>query len=221
MADKDKEDKGAKEVKEAKTADDKDGSSKPAEVKVKTGIFTWVIMITVIVVLSSSGFVLGRLLARSSSSDTAKAPQENISKESASKKEAPKKEAPKKEASKESASKTSESTPANGTWYYNDLESVVVNPNEPGATRFIRVGLILEMSEELSQEKTKELIQAKKPLLINWLNLYFKGLALNEMENEKDLNRILAQARDAFNEILFPEAKPQIKKILIREFNIQ
>ena len=41
------------------------------------------------------------------------------------------------------------------------------------------------------------------------------------MGNEKDLNRILMQIKDAFNEILFPEAKPSIEKILIREFNIQ
>ncbi|MHC4552270.1 MAG: flagellar basal body-associated FliL family protein, partial [Planctomycetota bacterium] len=60
-----------------------------------------------------------------------------------------------------------------------------------------------------------------QPLLINWLNLYFKGLSLDQMEDEKDMNHILAQITDAFNEILYPNAKPQIKRTLIREFNIQ
>ena len=115
-------------------------------------------------------------------------------------------------------------TDSKGTWYYNDLESIVVNPDEPGATRFVRVGLILEISSALDKDKIKkikELIEAKKPPLINWLNLYFKSLTLGEMENDRDMKRILAQICDAFNEILFPDAKPQIKKILIREFNIQ
>ena len=112
-------------------------------------------------------------------------------------------------------------TGSKGTWYYNDLESVVVNPDEPGATRFVRVGLILEISSGLSEDKVKELIEAKKPPLINWLNLYFKSLTLDEMENDRDMKRILSQICDAFNEMLFPDAKPQIKKILIREFNIQ
>jgi hypothetical protein len=41
------------------------------------------------------------------------------------------------------------------------------------------------------------------------------------MQNDRDMKRILAQICDAFNEVLFPEQKPKIKKILIREFNIQ
>lgn len=189
MADKDKEDIKA----------DEESSPKPNEAKI--GVMTWVIMITVITLLSSSGFVLGRLLAGSSVPDPAQASQEDV----------PPAEAP----------PAPESTPENqDSWYY-DLDSVVVNPDEPGATRFIRVGLILEMSQGLDQEKIKELIEAKKPLLINWMNLYFKGMSLAQMENEKDLNRILVQINDAFNEILFPDAKPNIKKILIREFNIQ
>lgn len=190
MADKDKENKAA----------GNDDSSKSADVKV--GILTWVIMATVVVALSSSGFVLGRLVACSPSSDTAEVSQENVS--------------------PASVPQDPPSTPANkSTWYYNELESIVVNPKEPGATRYVRVGLILEMDKELSQEKARTMIENKKPLLINWLNLYFKGLSLSQMEDERDMNRILSQVCDGFNEILFSETEPQIRKILIREFNIQ
>jgi hypothetical protein len=41
------------------------------------------------------------------------------------------------------------------------------------------------------------------------------------MQNDRDMKRMLVQICDAFNEILFPDEKPKIKKILIREFNIQ
>ena len=176
----------------------------PPQAGGKIGILTWVIMLVVVVALSGSGFVLGHLLAGSSSETAPDAPES-----------APPAQSP----GKPSASTSAPS--AAGLWYYNDLESVVVNPAEPGATRFIRVGLILEMMQAADQEKIKVLIDSKKPLLVNYLNLYFKSLTLAEMENERDLNRILSQLCDAFNEILSPEAAPLIKKILIREFNIQ
>ena len=191
MADKDKEHKETKQG----------ASEKSAEAK--TGVLTWAVMGVVIVVLSGSGFFLGRLLAGSpQTSEVA-----TVSKEEPN-------------PAKPSPAATGKQVSAE-TWYYKDMESVVVNPDEPGATRFVRVGLILEVSNELGETEAKEMFLAKNPLLINWLNLYFKSLSLSQMENEKDMKRILSQICDGFNEILFPEAKPQIKHVLIREFNIQ
>lgn len=167
----------------------------------KIGIVTWAILTVIVASCAGSGFVLGRLFAGGSATETSESTQE--------------------------ITKTEEVTPnypetdPKDTWYYNELESVIVNPHEPGATRYVRVGLILEISSGLTKEKADELINAKKPPLINWLNLYFKSLTLDEMADEKDMQRILSQICDAFNEILFPDAKPQIKRILIREFNIQ
>lgn len=171
----------------------------------KIGILTWAIMAVVVVVLAGSGFVLGRLFARTPAPQTADASQDN------------KQQA----AQPEKMTTDTETASSNVTWYFNDLESVVVNPDEPGATRYVRVGLTMEMSAGITPEKAAELITAKKPLLINWLNLYFKSMTLAEMQNDRDMKRILSQICDSFNQILFPDAKPQIKTILIREFNIQ
>lgn len=185
-----------------------DKDNKPAEkadapAKKKGGIIAWIVMLVVVAVLSSSGFILGRLMAGSASApETAGAQADN----------------PADAAQPENAQSQK---PSEGTWYYNDLQSVIVNPDEPGATRFVRVALILEVSNELTPEKAADLFQSKGPLLVNWLNLYFKSLSLSEMENDKDIKRILSQVCDGFNEILFPEAKPLIKNVLIREFNIQ
>ncbi len=181
------------------TKTEKDEQSQQAGTKIS--ILTWIIMAVAVVLLAGSGFVLGRLSAGSPSPETIESFQENSQ-------------------TKEMMSNDSE-TGSKDTWYYNDLESVVVNPDEPGATRFVRVGLILEINSGLSEDKAKELIEAQKPPLINWLNLYFKSLTLDEMGNDRDMKRILSQICDAFNEMLFPDAKPQIKRILIREFNIQ
>ena len=178
------------------------GKDKPSgHAGTNISVLMWIVMAVAVVLLASSGFVLGRLFAGSFLSETDESSQES--------------------------SQTNEMTQNNSktdfedTWYYSDLEPVVVNPDEPGATRFVRVGVILEISSELSQDKATELIEPQKPPLINWLNLYFKSLTLEEMENDRDMKRILSQICDAFNEILFPDAKPHIKRVLIKEFNIQ
>ncbi|RKY10048.1 MAG: hypothetical protein DRP66_00720 [Planctomycetota bacterium] len=167
----------------------------------KISILTWIIMAVVIAVMSGSGFVLGRLLAGSSTPKTTDSPQEN----------------PQTEEIVPDGSDTG----SKETWYYEELESVVVNPDVPGATRYVRIGLNLEISSGLSEPAAQKLVESKKPLLMNWLNLYFKSLTLEEMRTDADLRRILSQVCDAFNEVLFGDAKPQIKRILIREFNIQ
>lgn len=195
MADKAKE---KTEEKDVKAASDKN----------KVGIVTWIIMVVVILGLSGSGFVLGRLVA--GGGDAEPVPQERIEVAAAQ-----------MERDAELDAEADAQDSSGDTWYYNKLDSVVVNPDEPGATRFVRVGLILELDAALMEEKADELIPKKGPLLINWLNLYFKGLSLDQMEDEHDMNHILTQITDAFNEILFPDAKPMIKRTLIREFNIQ
>ncbi len=167
----------------------------------KIGILAWIIMAVVITVMAGSGFVLGRLFAGSSSASTTDPSQENPP--------------------------TQEITPGDpgsdskDTWLYKEMPSVVANPNEPGAKRFVRAGLNLEMSSKLSEDDFTKLMEAKEPFLTNWLNLYLKSLRLEDMENDSDLRRIESQACDAFNEILFPDAEPLLKRILIREFNIQ
>jgi len=167
----------------------------------KIGIVTWAILTVIVVSCSGSGFVLGRLFAGGSATETSGNSQEVTQ--------------------TEEVIQNDPETDPKETWYYNELESVVVNPQEPGATRYVRVGLILEVSSELTEEEANELFKTKKPLLINWLNIYFKSLTLDEMSSDRDMQRILSQICDAFNEILFPDAKPQIKRILVREFNIQ
>lgn len=189
--DEEKKDEGAKD--EPKEQAEQAGA--------KISILTWIIMAVVIVVMAGSGFVLGRLLAGSSAPKTTDNTQEN----------------PQTEAIVPSGSDSG----SGDTWYYNEMESVIVNPDVPGATRYVRIGLILEISSELSEDEVATLMVAKKPLLTNWLNLYFKSLTLEEMRTDTDLRRILSQICDAFNEMLFGDAKPQIQKILIREFNIQ
>ena len=167
----------------------------------KIAVLAWIIMVVVIAVMAGSGFVLGRLLAGSSSPKTTDPSQENPQ--------------------AQGFTPSGPDTDSKDTWLYKEMESVVANPNEPGAKRFVKAGLILEVSSGFSKDDFTKLMGAKEPFLTNWLNLYLKSLRLEDMENDSDLRRIESQACDAFNELLFPNARPQIKRILIREFNIQ
>ena len=164
----------------------------------------WIIMVVVVAVCAGAGFGLGRLFAGSGTPDAA-----------------------------ESGSKGDDSTPAEDlkadddsagdsqeVWYY-DLEPVIANLNEPSVTRYVRASLTLEMSSDVDEKKGTALLDAKKPILVNWLFVYLSGLSLEDIRGDKNLKSIQSHIREAFNEKLFPDSKPQIKQILIKEFPVQ
>ncbi len=194
-------DKKKKKDEETKGEPEEQPKEQAAKSGAKIGILAWIIMAVVIIVMAGSGFVLGRLFAGSSSPATTDPSQENTP--------------------TQKITPGGSDTGSKDTWLYKEMGSVVANPNEPGAKRFVRAGLILEVSSNLNEEDFGTLMLGKEPFLTNWLNLYLKSLRLEDMENDSDLRRIESQSCDAFNEILFPNAEPQIKRVLIREFNIQ
>ena len=207
MADEEvKKEKKAQKEKEAPKKDepkakaDGDAEQKPEgdAAKKGPGILTWAIMAVVIIVLGGSGFVLGRLFAGSSAPDepaeqaqTAQAPKDDLTAKTPQK-----------------------------VWYH-QLDPVVANLDVPGATRYLRAVLVLELDSTLDQKKGSELFEEKKPLIINWLTIYLSGLTLEDATGASNLRRIQSHILDAFNEQLFPDSKPMIKKILLKEFPIQ
>jgi len=169
------------------------------------GVLKWIIMAVVVVVCAGAGFGLGRLLAGSGKNETPSPAQESS-------------------LTQEKTAKTdnnSATASENQTSWYHDLEPILTNLNVPGATRYVRVALTLEISPEVKEEEGKKLFEQKKPVLANLLTIYFKGLKLEDISSDKDMRRIQYQILDALNEELFPDAKPQVKKILFKEFAIQ
>ena len=59
------------------------------------------------------------------------------------------------------------------------------------------------------------------PILTNWLTIYLASLSLEDIRGDRNLKRIQIQILDAFNEQLFPNQKPKIKRVLFKEFAIQ
>ncbi|MHC4122682.1 MAG: flagellar basal body-associated FliL family protein [Planctomycetota bacterium] len=176
-------------------------SSEPKQTAAKIGFVTWAILVVFVVFCAGSGFLLARLLAGPDKPQTQSSkPEESVSP---------------KNPEVENSQKNSEKS-----WYY-DLEPVMANLDEPGVTRYVQVTITLEISSALEQGKGEKLLEERKPILTNWLTIYLAGLTLEDTRGDRNLKRIQSQVLDAFNERLFPDAKPQIKHILFKEFAIQ
>jgi flagellar basal body-associated protein FliL len=199
-----KADKGQKDEKKT------DGGEKTPEQDEKIGILTWIILGVVVVIGAGSGFMVGRISAGSG-------PQKDQGTEATS-------------ANNNSDKKQSDEPggEVKGTWFFN-MQPVIANLNEPGVTRFVRATITMEISNELEPVKSEDgseplgnpLLVSKKPVLENWLTIYLSGLSISDTQGGKNKMKIQHQILDAFNQELFPDSKPLIKKILLKEFVIQ
>jgi len=210
------------ESKPQEPAPDKPASDKPADKGKGRSIVPWIIIGAVVLVAAGAGVGLGRLFAGNSKPKSAE--EASSSKEPAAKAEGEGKAEP---AAKHGDSKKGEESKSEkpgatkeDTLYYN-LDPVVANLDEPGATRYVRTTLTLELSPELIAEKGNSFMDQKKPLMTNLLTIYLAGLNIEATRGDKNLKRIQSDICDTFNERLFPNGKPLIKSILIKEFAVQ
>ncbi len=172
--------------------------------KMKEMIVSWSVMGGIILAFALSGFFLGKVLVETLRPEPIVAAQ----------------------IAGMAQSGQSETTPEQDTvdggktWFY-DLLPVVANLDEPGATRYIRTTLTLEIYDALDEDDGKELLKKKAPHMRNWLTIYLASLSLDDARGEKNLKRIQAQVLEEFNQMLFPNEKPQIGHILLKDFAIQ
>jgi flagellar basal body-associated protein FliL len=169
------------------------------------GILPWIIMAVVVVLCAGAGLGLGRLFAGFRKPHAAEPSQQTKPTQVKN---------PKADNTDLSAGGPQK------TWYY-DLEPVVANLDVPGIRRYVRAAITLEISAEVDQKKGGAFLEEKKPTLTNYLTIYLASLTLEDIRGNRNLRRIQSQILDSFNEKLFPDAKPQIKHILFKEFAIQ
>lgn len=165
-------------------------------------LLPWTIMAVVIAIFAGAGFGLGRMFGGSPTSETTESSQQN-------------------EPAAAEQLRVNDSTKQSGEVWYYPLEPVVANLDVPGVTRYVRASLVVAISSRVDRKEGEAFLEEKKPLLINWLTIYLASLNLEEIRGEKNLRRIQMQVLDAFNEKLFPDAKPQIERILFKEFAVQ
>ncbi len=179
-------------------ADTKEKSKKKSK---PAALLPWLIVVVTVAVFAAAGFGIGRMFGSPAEQQTAESPQA-------------------KTASQTEQLPSSNSADADNAWYF-DLEPVVANLDEPSATRYVRATLTLEMSTEMEQRKGAAFLEQKIPLLTNWLTIYLSSLNLESIRGDRNLKRIQSQICEAFNDKLFPDSKPLIKRILFKEFAIQ
>ncbi len=210
-----KEEQDNPEQKTEETTEAKSVDKKSSAGSTGIGLVTWIILAVVVVVCAAAGFGLGRLIAGPADSLEPQADQQSTEK------------APAKAAKADEETKTdplADLTAGEGggnSWYYKDLKPFLANLNEPDATRYIRVSIILEMNPELDQIKGAEYIKQKEPIVTNWITIYLGSLNIDNTRGEKNQRRIQAYVLDKLNQKLFPDSKPLISGILFREFSIQ
>jgi flagellar basal body-associated protein FliL len=164
----------------------------------------WIIMVVVVLICAGAGFSVGRLFAGSGTPEGVKSDSGSV----------PPGLTEDLKADNDSAENSRK------VWYY-DLDPVVANLNEPTVTRYVRASLTLEMSADMDAKKGTTFLDEKKPILINWLTVYLSSLGIEDIRGDNNLRSIQSHVRDAFNEKLFPDSKPQIKQVLIKEFPVQ
>lgn len=200
-----------KNVEPEKTDEEQEKGGEQAEKtdrKASTGgILQWAITAAAVLLFAVAGFALGRLLKGSPPPDPETADQDESSQQIEPNQI--------QDLLVEDSSADSEKN-----WYY-DLEPAVANLDVPGVTRYVRAALTLEISPEVDAQKGTVYLQQKTPLLKDWLTIYLASLSLEDIRGDRNLKRIQSQILDSFNEKLFPDAKPQIKKVLFKEFAIQ
>jgi flagellar basal body-associated protein FliL len=184
-------------------------------VKQKSSILPYIIVAVIVLICAGAGVGLGLIFAGGSKAGPAFA-------EPATAAEEVKTEEPKaaEHSAKDKQPETQKASKPGEVWYY-DLDPVVANLNEPGATRYVRAVLTLEMSSSVTPEKGAAMLAAKKPLLTNLMTIYLAGLSVDATRGDKNLKRIQAELTDTFNEKLFPDSVPLINGILIKEFAVQ
>lgn len=178
------------------------GAEAPAEKNQGKSMLPWIIIAAVALIGAGSGLGLGLLFAGNDAPAVATAQPQN---------QPPAAEQPDSDVS---------SKATDNSWYF-DMDPVVANLNEPGATRYVRAAITLEMSGQISVDKGTALLEQKKPLLINLLTIYLSGLDIESTRGDKNLKRIQFEICEAFNERLFPNSKPLVNSILIKEFAVQ
>lgn len=105
-------------------------------------------------------------------------------------------------------------------WFF-ELDAVLANLDEPGVTRFLRASITIQFTKEYDATIGGPLVNEKKMILRDWLTTYFAGLSIEDVRGTMSLARIKNQIRDQFNDMLFPNSKPLVHAIILKEFAVQ
>ena len=164
------------------------------------GLLTWLILGAVVIAGSTGGFALSQLIGGQD-------PEILTTEED--------------QAAEEDLEEMFAAAEGQTAWTYESLDPVLANLDEPGVTRYVRVTIMVEMSPEFDRVKGEPYLDTKTNDLRDWMTTYFAGLSLEDVRGTRNLSRIKKEVTDQFNELLFPDTKPFVQRVLFKEFAVQ
>jgi len=164
-------------------------------------LLSWLMPVLAAVLCAGGGFAAGRLFGASGNTQNVSAA-----------------ESPSVEA--EVNPQNVDDADADPVWFF-DMESIVANLNEPGGTRYVRVGLTLGIGRGLKEKEGQPLLERKLPFLKNWLTLFMANQTVNDVTGEANLRKVQDQITDAFNKGVFGNGQSHIKQVYFKELSIQ
>jgi flagellar basal body-associated protein FliL len=157
-------------------------------------------MVGVMVLFGVVGFFMGKLLKPDP--DAAAAAQDPIQQEAA-----------------QDDAKALANLEESDEYTYHQLEPITVTLNVRRGNRYLRTTLMLKVKKGDSGivEKTIEKNQAE---IQDWMLRYLSSLTVTDVLGQRNMNRIRRRIRDEMNELLWPNSRPRIDEVLLKEFNV-
>lgn len=97
---------------------------------------------------------------------------------------------------------------------------VVVNLAEERLTRYLRVKLVLVVSQVEEKEMTED-VAKNKAILKNWLIGYLSDKSLKEVNGTANVNRLRREIQEQFNSLMGAGKTDKIHDVLFEEFVVQ
>ncbi len=107
-----------------------------------------------------------------------------------------------------------------GDFAYIDFEPIVVNLDEARLARYIRTAITLAVVQADHKEADR-VIQRSMPEVRSWLTIKLAGCSLENVRGEKNLTRLCREIADALNARLWPNERPLIHHVLLKEVAVQ
>ena len=120
----------------------------------------------------------------------------------------------------ESTPDPDKSTQDNRELIHHELESIIINLNEPQVTRYLRVALSLDIAGE-DYNTAKVILKKKAHDVKNWLITYLCDLSLEDVRGAKNINRARRAIQDSLNNKLWPGGRPLIVNVSLKEWIVQ
>ncbi len=176
-------------------------TDKKTTASAKSGVFVWLVLGIVVAAGATGGFALSQLMG---SADTPADPN-----------------AAAQTAPAEVYDPIKAAQPGQKSWIYDKMDPIVANLDEPGVSRFVRVTVMLEMSNQMDPVNGAVFLDEKKVILQDWMTTYLAGLSLEDVRGSRSLTRIKQEVLEQFNRILFKDGKPFVDRVLFKEFAVQ